>query len=89
MLCRSHFKGPRKKNLSKCRVILREPRRLKNPLGVREILRSLGLPQDDMNRLEFCKLFFREPLAACGGSVPAAPRAAFQISVSQLPSDDQ
>ena len=23
----------------------------------------IGLPQDDMNRLEFCKLFVREPLA--------------------------
>ena len=54
--------GSAKNNLSECRVILREPRRLKNPLGVREILRSLGLPQDDMNRLEFCNLFFREPL---------------------------
>ncbi len=54
-------KGPQKNNLSKCRVILREPRRLKNPLGVREILRSLGLPQDDMNRLEFRKIFIREP----------------------------
>ncbi len=54
-------KGPRKNKLSKCRVILREPRRPKIPLGVRGILRSLGLPQDDMNRLEFCNLFFREP----------------------------
>jgi len=70
-------KGPRKNNLSKSRVILREPRRLKNPLGVREILRSLGLPQDDMNRLEFRKLFFREPLAIEGsasGSHPNTPR---------------
>ena len=52
-------KGSRKNNLIKCHVILREPRRLKNPLGVPEILRSLRLPQDDMDRLELLKLFFR------------------------------
>ena len=60
--CGLPAKGPRKSNLGKCRVILREPQRLKNPLSVRELLRSLGLPQDDMNGWEFRKLFFREPL---------------------------
>ena len=64
------LEGPRKKNLSKFRVILREPWRLKNPLGVREILRSLGLPQDDMHRFEFRKLFFREPVEASHGTGP-------------------
>ena len=54
--------GSRKNKLSKCRVILREPQRPKNPLGARDIFRSLGLPQDDMNRLELCKLFFLRSL---------------------------
>jgi len=34
--------------LGKCRVILREPQRLKNLLGVREILRLLGLPSNEL-----------------------------------------
>ena len=34
--------------------------------SVREILRSLGLPQDDMNRSELLKLFFADAkLAGC------------------------
>jgi hypothetical protein len=62
MTMRNTFaKGLRKNNLAKCRVILREPWRPKNPLGVQEILQSPGLPQDDRNASKLYMLFLRGP----------------------------